>query len=273
MGNLKKIYFFILISILIFSLLTGCFNKKESEDNVITIAASPKPHSQILAQVKDALKEQGYILEIVEYEDYIQPNLVVSNGEVDVNFFQHKPYLDNFNKEHNTKLVSVAQIHYEPLGIYAGKSSDLKYIKDSSTIAIPNDATNKARALLLLENNGLIKIKKEVGLSATIDDIVKNPYNLYIHEVEAEQIQKIIYNVDFVVLNGNYALSAGLNISDALSIEEEDSEAAQTYANIIVVKDGNQNKKSVLALIEALKSKSIKKFINDTFRGSVISIN
>ena len=273
MKNYKIIFFFMLISILVFITLTGCYEKPEDENKIIRVAATSTPHAQILAQVKDVLKEQGYELEIIEFKDYIQPNLAVINGEADVNFFQHKPYLSNFNKEKNTKLVSVAQIHFEPLGIYAGRSSDLKYIKNGSTIAIPKDTSNRARALLLLENNGLIKIRIGSGLTASQQDIVKNPYNLYIVELEAEQISKVISNVDFVVLNGNYALSAGLNISDVLSMEEPDSEAAQTYANIVVVKDGNQNKKYVLALIEALKDKSIKQYIIDTYKGSVVPID
>lgn len=275
MKNYKKLFFLMLISILVFSSLIGCQGKKtsEEENKIIRVAASLTPHAQILAQVKDVLKEQGYELEIIEFEDFIKPNLAVNTGEADVNFFQHKPYLDNFNKENRTKLVSVAQIHYEPLGIYAGRSSDLKYIKDGATIAIPKDASNKARALLLLENNGLIKIRIGAGLTASQQDIVKNPYNLYIVELEADQISKMIPNVDFVVLNRNYALSAGLNILDVLSMEEQDSEAAQTYANIIVVKDGNQNKKSIIALIKALKEKRIKQYIYNTYKGSVIPID
>lgn len=275
MKNLRKSFFLMLISILALNSLIGCQNKEtlKEENKKIKVAASPTPHAQILAQVKDVLKEQGYELEIFEFTDYIQPNLVVNSGDIDVNFFQHKPYLDNFNKKHKTKLVSVARIHYEPLAIYAGKSSDLKYIKKGSIIAVPNDATNEARALLLLENNGLIKIKAGVGFAATKKDIVKNPYNISIVELEADQISKIITDVDFVVLNGNYALSAGLDVSNALSIEEQDSEAAHTYANIIVVKDGNQNNKAVIALIEALKDKRIKQYINDTYKGSVVPID
>lgn len=274
MENFKKIFFLILISILVLSSLVGCKNKEtsEEENKKIRVAASPTPHAQILNQVKDVLKDQGYELEIVEFKDYVKPNLVVSSGEFDVNFFQHKPYLDNFNKQNKTKLISIAVIHYEPLSIYAGKLSDLKYIKDGSTFAIPKDTTNKARALLLLENNGLIKIRNGAGLVASTNDIVKNPYNLNILEIEAEQISKVISDVDFVVLNGNYALSAGLSVSDVLSMEEQDSEAAQTYANIIVVKEGNQNNKAVIALIKALKDKKIKQYINDTYKGSVVPI-
>lgn len=275
MKNHKKLIFLILISILVFSSLIGCQDRETSkeENKKIRVAASPTPHAQILAQVKDVLKEQGYELEIIEYKDYVQPNLAVNTGEADVNFFQHKPYLNIFNKENKTNLISVAQIHFEPLGIYAGRSSDLKYIKHGSTIAVPKDTSNKARALLLLENNGLIKIRVGAGLTASQEDIVNNPYSLYIVELDAEQIPKVITNVDFVVLNGNYALSAGLNLSDVLSMEEPDSEAAQTYANIVVVKDGNQSKESVIALIKALKEKRIKQYIYDTYKGSVVPID
>jgi D-methionine transport system substrate-binding protein len=274
MENLKKIFFLILTSILVLILLTGCQDEEipQVESNKIRVAASPTPHALILERVKDILKEQGYTLEIIEYKDYIQPNIVVNNGLVDANFFQHKPYLDNFNKENKTKLVSVAQIHFEPLGIYAGRSSDIKYINNNATIAIPNDASNRARALLLLERNGLIKLRIGASLTASQADIIRNPYGIYIVEIEARQIYKVIPNVDFIVLNGNYALSAGLNVLDALSLEEQDSEAAQTYANIIAVKEGDQNRKAVIALIEALKDKRIKQYINDTFRGSVVPI-
>lgn len=274
MKNLKKSFLLALISILVLLFIVGCQNMEtKGENKTIKVAASPTPHAQILSQVKDVLKEQGYELEIIEFTDYIQPNLVVNSGAVDVNFFQHKPYLDDFNKVYKTNLVSVASIHYEPFAIYAGKSSDLKYIKNGATIAIPNDTTNESRALVLLENNGLIKLKAGVGLSATKKDIIKNPYNLNIIELEAAQISKMINDVDFVVLNGNYALSKGLDITKALSIEENDSDAARTYANVIVVKDGNQNNKAVLALIEALKDIRVKQYINETFKGSVVPLD
>lgn len=252
-------------------------NKAEEPENTeskkITVAASPTPHAEILAQVKDVLAEQGYELEVVEFTDYVQPNLVVDGGDIDANFFQHKPYLDNFNEENGTKVVSVASIHYEPLAIYAGTSSDLANIPDGASIAVPNDTTNEARALLLLETNGLIKVREGAGLAATKNDIVENPHNIEIVELEAAQVSRVISEVDFVVLNGNYALDAGLNVADAVAQEEQDSEAAQTYANIIAVKEGNEEREDIKALIEALKSAELQSYINDTYKGAVVAID
>lgn len=279
MKNLKKLFTLVLIIALSLTVFAGCQNNDEAPVNEgeakgkITVAASPTPHAEILEQVKAVLKEQGYELEIVEFTDYIQPNLVVDAGDVDANFFQHKPYLDDFNKENNTNIVSVANIHYEPLAIYAGKSSDLANIPDGASIAVPNDTTNEARALLLLETNGLIKIKEGAGLAATKNDIVENPHNIEIVELEAAQVSRVIGEVDFVVLNGNYALDAGLNVADAVAKEEQESEAAQSYANIIAVKEGNEEREDIKALVEALKSDSIKKYITDTYAGAVVAID
>jgi len=290
MKNLKKLLLLALVSILVLTTLAGCQSNKQAppkaegnaetpketpktETKKITVAASPTPHAEMLAEVKEALKEKGYDLEVVEFSDFVQPNLVVDAGDIDANFFQHKPYLDDFNKENGTKLVSIAQIHYEPLGVYAGKSSDLTNIPSGASIAVPNDTTNEARALLLLEANGLIKIREGAGLAATKNDITENPHNIEIVELEAAQVARVITDVDFVVLNGNYALSAGLDVADAVAKEEQDSEAAQLYANIIVVKEGNENNEGVKALIDALKSDSVKQYINDTYKGAVVAID
>ena len=294
MKNLKKLLLLALVSILAITVLAGCQSNEQAppkaeeptgapeqkpeetlktETKKVTVAASPTPHAEILAQVKEVLKEKGYELEVVEFSDYVQPNLVVDAGDIDANFFQHKPYLDDFNKEKGTKLASIAQIHYEPLGVYAGKSSDLKNIPDGASIAVPNDTTNEARALLLLEANGLIKIREGAGLAATKNDIAENPHNIEIVELEAAQVARVITDVDFVVLNGNYALSAGLDVADAVAKEEQDSEAAQTYANIIVVKEGNENNEGVKALIDALKSDKVKQYINETYKGAVVAID
>jgi len=245
-----------------------------AELKVIKVAATPVPHAEILAQVKEDLKAKGYDLQVTEFSDYVQPNLVVDSGDMDANFFQHKPYLDDFNKEKGTKIVSVASIHYEPLGIYPGKSKDLANVPDGATIAVPNDTTNEARALLLLETNGLIKIKEGAGLAATKNDIVENPKNIDIVELEAAQISRVAKETDFVVLNGNYALEAGFNVAtDALAKEEQTSEAAKTYANILCVKEGNENNEGIKALIEALKSEKVKKFIADTYKGAVVAMD
>ncbi|MDD2493697.1 MAG: MetQ/NlpA family ABC transporter substrate-binding protein [Tissierellia bacterium] len=294
MKNLKKLLIGILVLALALGTLTACQNNEPAEEpkeveeqneekneeqekqasgGKITVAASPTPHAEILAQVKDVLAEQGYELEVIEYSDYIQPNLVVDSGEIVANFFQHKPYLDNFNEENKTKLVPVASIHYEPLAIYPGKSSDLANIPEGGAIAVPNDTTNEARALLLLETNGLIKLREDAGLLATKNDIVDNPKNIEIVELEAAQVSRVIDEVDFVVLNGNYALNAGLKVADAVAQEEQESEAAQTYANVIVVKEGNENREDVKALIEALKSEEIKQYIADTYEGAVVAID
>mgnify|MGYP000381229694 CR=1 FL=1 len=297
MRNLRKILSLVLILALSLTILSGCQNKqqapadqpgeeapaeetpdKENADakptkGKISVAASYTPHAEILGQVKDILAEQGYELEVVEFSDYVQPNMVVDAGDLDANFFQHKPYMDNFNEENGTKLVSVAPIHYEPLAVYAGKSSDLANIPEGGSIAVPNDTTNEARALLLLQNNGLIKVKEGAGLAATKNDIVENPHNIEIVELEAAQVSRVISEVDFVVLNGNYAIDAGLNISDAITLEEQDSEAAQTYANIIAVKEGNEDKEEIKALVAALKSDEIKKFIKERYEGAVVAID
>lgn len=292
MKNLKKLFLLVLAAALSLTVFVGCQNNEQAPEEKpaeetpaaeeptegaakgkITVAASPTPHAEILAQVKDVLAEKGYELEVVEFTDYVQPNLVVDEGDIDVNFFQHQPYLDNFNEEKGTKLVSIASIHYEPLAVYAGKSSDLANIPDGASIAVPNDTTNEARALLLLETNGLIKIKDGVGLAATKNDIAENPHNIEIVELEAAQVSRVIDEVDFVVLNGNYALDAGLNVADAVAKEEQESEAAQVYANIIVVKEGNEEREDIQALVEALKSDAVKQYINETYKGAVVAID
>ena len=247
---------------------------KETKLTELTVAASIVPHAEILAHVKEDLADKGFDLKIFEYTDYVQPNLVVDTGEMDANFFQHKPYLDNFNEENGTNVVSVADIHYEPLGIYTGTGKDLANIPAGVTIAVPNDTTNEARALLLLEANGIIRIREGAGLTATKLDIADNPYNVDIIELEAAQVPRVADETDFVVLNGNYALQAGFNVEiDALAKEEQDSEAAQTYANIIGVKAGNEETEKTKALIEVLKSDKVKQFIADTYEGAVVAID
>lgn len=252
--------------------LTACGGKEnKADDKTITVAASPTPHAEILEAAKDLLKEKGYTLEIKEFDDYPQQNVVVDEGEFDANYFQHQPYLDNFNEEKGSDLVSVAKIHYEPLGIYPGASEDLENIKDGAKIAVPNDATNEARALLLLEENGIITLKEDAGLNATKKDVEENHHNIEIVELDAAQIARVVEELDFVVLNGNYALDAGFNVqTDAIAKEEADSEAAQTYANIIAVKKENKDSEKIKALVEVLQSEEIGKFITDTYEGAVV---
>lgn len=252
--------------------LTACGGKEnKADDKTITVAASPTPHAEILEAAKDLLKEKGYTLEIKEFDDYPQQNVVVDEGEFDANYFQHQPYLDNFNEEKGSDLVSAAKIHYEPLGIYPGASENLENIKDGAKIAVPNDATNEARALLLLEENGIITLKEDAGLNATKKDVEKNPHNIEIVELDAAQIARVVEELDFVILNGNYALDAGFNVqTDAIAKEETDSEAAQTYANIIAVKKENKDSEKIKALVEVLQSEEIGKFITDTYEGAVV---
>lgn len=243
----------------------------KEEPTVITIAASPTPHAEILEQAKTILAEQGYDLQITEFEDYVQPNEVVEGEEFDANYFQHIPYLNSYNEEKGTHLVNAGGIHYEPFGIYPGTKASLEEISDGDTIAVPNDTTNEARALLLLQANGIITLNEGVGLEATVNDIKDNPYNVEIVELEAAQVARVVSENAYVVLNGNYALEAGFSVGkDALAYETSDSEAAKTYVNVIAVKEGNENSEAIQALVNVLKSDEIKTFINETYDGAVI---
>mgnify|MGYP004680645885 FL=1 len=239
----------------------------------LVVAASPTPHAEILEVAKNILAEQGITLEIKEFSDYVQPNLVTENGEVDANYFQHTPYLDSFNAENGTHLVSVGAIHYEPFGVYPGKSDDLANIADGATIAVPNDTTNEARALQLLAAQGIITVREGAGLTATVNDIEENPHNVKIQEIEAAQLPRTVQDVDFAVINGNYAMEAGFSVGkDALATEDASSEAAQTYANILVVKEGNENSPAIQALLAALQSDKVRDYINETYDGAVVPI-
>jgi D-methionine transport system substrate-binding protein len=241
------------------------------EKGTITVAASPTPHAEILEEAGKILAEQGWKLEVVTFEDYVQPNLVVESGDLDANYFQHIPYLESFNEENKTHLVNAGGIHYEPFGIYPGTRNTLDELQEGDSIAIPNDTTNEARALLLLQDNGVITLKEGAGLTATVLDIESNPLNLNIVELEAAQVSRIREEVAFVVLNGNYALEAGLSVAnDAIAFEASDSEAAKTYVNIIAVKEGNEEQEGIKALVNVLKSDEIKQFILDQYDGAVI---
>ena len=245
-----------------------------AETVTLKVAASPTPHAEILEQVKPILAEQGIDLVITEYGDYIVPNTAVDEGDEDANYFQHTPYLEQFNAENGTNLVSAGKIHYEPMGIYAGKTASLEELPDGATIAVPNDATNEARALQLLAAQGLIEIDPEAGLNATPNDITSNPKNLEFTELDAAMIPNTIEEFDLNVINSNYALQAGLNpAEDALASEDAASDAAQTYANIIAVKAGHENDPAIVALVDALHSEEIQEFINTTYAGSVLPID
>lgn len=292
----KKVLSSILLGALTLSIFTGCGSSESASETsadaaettdtaeaadatsaeveskgTITVAASATPHAEILEAAKPILAEQGWDLEVTIYDDYVLPNEVVESGEFDANYFQHVPYLDSFNEERGTHLVEVGKIHYEPFGIYPGTKASLDDIADGDVIAVPNDTTNEARALLLLQDNGIITLKEGAGLTATVNDIAENPYNLQIQELAAEQVARVKDEVAFVVLNGNYALEAGFSVSkDSIAYETSDSEAAKTYVNVIVVKEGNEDNEGVKALVDVLKSDEIKDYINATYDGAVI---
>ena len=265
----KKLLASILTAALALGVLTACGGQEEG--GTIKVAASATPHAEILEQVKPILAEQGWELEITVFNDYVQPNNVVESGEFDANYFQHIPYLDSFNEEQGTHLVNAGGIHYEPFGIYPGTKSDLSTLESGDVIAVPNDTTNEARALLLLQDNGIITLKDGVGLEATVLDIVDNPHEIKIQELEAAQVPRVKDEVAFVVLNGNYALEAGFSVSkDSVAYEQSDSEAAKTYVNVIAVKEGNENNDGIKALVDTLKSDAIVNYINNTYDGAVI---
>lgn len=236
----------------------------------IVVGASPAPHAEILNAAKAVMAEKGYDLVIQEYTDYVIPNQALEAGDLDANYFQHKPYLDSFNEQNGTKLASAGVVHYEPFGIYAGKTTDLSALADKATVLVPNDVTNEARALLLLEAQGLLKLKEDAGLEATRNDIVENPKNLKIEELEAAQIPRALPDCDIAVINGNYAIAAGLKVSDALAAESSDSLAATTYGNVVAVKEGEENNDGIKALMEALTSPEVKQFMEDTYEGAVV---
>jgi len=266
---MKKILVMALILMLCCSIV--CFGAEKK--GKIVVGASTTPHAEILKEAAPLVKAKGYELVIKEFEDYVQPNLTLANGELDANYFQHKPYLDDFCAERNLELVSMGAIHYEPLGIYPGKTKAISALKQKAKIAVPNDTTNEARALLLLEANGIIKIKKEAGLKATVKDIIENPMKVKIVEIEAAQLARSLKDVDLAVINGNYAIKAGLNAqTDSIAKEEKDSLAAKTFGNVIAVRKGETDREDLKVLMDCLMSKEIKDFINEEYKGAVVPI-
>ena len=265
---MKKIGSILLVLVLAGALFTGCGTKA---DKNIVVGASTTPHAEILEQVKPILEKEGYTLEIIEYSDYVQPNLALDSKDLDANYFQHQPYLDQFNAENDTNIVSVAAVHYEPFGVYPGKTKTITELADGAQIAVPNDATNEARALLLLEAQGLIKLADGVGLEATKNDIVENSKNLDIVEIEAAQLARSLQDVDLAVINGNYAIEAGLNVAkDAIATEDKGSVAADTFANILAVNTGDENREDIKALVKALQSDEVRSFITEKYEGAVV---
>jgi D-methionine transport system substrate-binding protein len=276
---MKKIISTILIAALSLSVFAGCASSTTASSAAsssapalkkIVIGASPTPHALILKEAAKLLQAKGYDLQIKEFSDYVLPNTALADKELDANYFQHQPYLDKFNKEKGTTIVSAGSIHYEPFGIYAGKTKALADLKDGATIAVPNDTSNEARALLLLQAQGLIKIKDGAGITATQKDIVENKKNIKFKEIEAAQLVRVLQDVDLATINGNYALEGNLKVSDALAVEAADSIAATTYANIIAVRKGDESREDIKALVEVLKSDEIKTFIKNTFNGAVV---
>ncbi len=280
----KRVLAVLLAGVLGAAALTGCGGSDKdgasgssgadssSELKEIKVAASATPHAEILEEAKVLLEEEGYKLDITVFNDYVQPNEVVESGDFDANYFQHIPYLDSFNDEKGTHLVNAGGIHYEPFGIYPGTKKSLDELKEGDTIAVPNDTTNEARALLLLQDNGVITLKEGAGLNATVNDIEENTKDIKIVELEAAQVSRVVDEVAFVVLNGNYALEAGYSVkSDAIAYEKSDSEAAKTYVNVIAVKEGNEDSEAVKALVSVLTSDDVKKFIDEKYDGAVIA--
>ncbi len=253
--------------------LTGCGAQKQGpvKEGSIVVGASPSPHAQILEAVSEQLAQKGYQLEIKEFTDYIMPNTALEDGELDANFFQHQPYLTDFNEKNGTKLVSAAAIHFEPLGIYGGKTADLADLPEGAQIAVPNDTTNEARALWLLQAQGIIEVDEQAGLEATKQDITSNPKNVEIVEMEAAQLPRALADVDFAVINGNYAVAAEI-ADQVLVTEDKDSEAAKQYANIVAVREGDENREDIKALVEALQSDGVKAYIEETFGSTVIPV-
>lgn len=253
--------------------LTGCGAQKQGpvKEGSIVVGASPSPHAQILEAVSEQLAQKGYQLEIKEFTDYIMPNTALEDGELDANFFQHQPYLTDFNEKNGTKLVSAAAIHFEPLGIYGGKTADLADLPEGAQIAVPNDTTNEARALWLLQAQSIIEVDEQAGLEATKQDITSNPKNVEIVEMEAAQLPRALADVDFAVINGNYAVAAEI-ADQVLVTEDKDSEAAKQYANIVAVREGDENREDIKALVEALQSDEVKAYIEETFGSTVIPV-
>ena len=285
---MKKLVSLLLTGVLAAGLLAGCGGANTPaetpaaetpaaetgslEGATLKVGATPAPHAEILEVVKDILAEQGITLEIVQYNDYVQPNNAVEDGSLDANYFQHITYMNQFNADNGTHLVSAAEVHYEPMGLYAGKVASLEELPDGALIGLPNDATNEGRALLVLQQEGLITLAEDAGITATINDIVDNPKNLEFSEMEAAQLPHRLADLDMAVINGNYAIDAGLNMADALAIESAEGEAAQAYVNVLAVKEGRESDPAIQALAAALCSDEVKAFIEENYNGAVVAV-
>ena len=289
---MKKFFTLTLSALLVLSLLAGCGGGSDTTTTsdttaddgdaattetttTLKVGASITPHAEILEQCKPILAEQGIDLEIVEYTDYVQPNTAVEEGDLDANYFQHVNYLNWFNEDYGTHLVSACTVHYEPFGIYGGKISSLDELKDGDEIIVPNDGSNETRALLLLQQEGIITLKDGItaASNATVQDIASYNVGVTIREMEAAQLTLSLQDVALAVINGNYALQGGLNAAtDALAIEDSQGDAAQEYANVLAVKEGNENNEAIQALVEALHSDTVRDYINNTYSGAVVPL-
>lgn len=277
--KLKKITAVALAAGLSLALLSACGNgnantsdSSDAEPVTIKVGATPAPHAEILEVVKPILAEQNINLEITVFNDYVTPNTAVEDGSLDANYFQHITYMNGFNESDGTHLVSVGNVHYEPLGLYAGKTGAIEALPDGAQIAVPNDTTNEARALLLLQQEGLITLKEGAGINATKADIAENPKNLDIVELEANQLPVRLQDVDMAVINGNYAIDAGLDVADALAIEDSEGEAGTAYANVLTVKEGRENDAAIQALYAALCSDEVASYMEETYGGAVVPV-
>ncbi len=267
--RMKKIISLVLCGLIALSVFAGGNKDAGEKKQILTVGATPVPHAELLALIKDDLAKEGIELKIVEFTDYVTPNLALDAGDLDANFFQHKPYLDSFSSERKLNLVAAFGVHVEPLGFYSSKIKSIDQLKDGSTVAIPNDPTNEGRALLLLQAKGLITLSDKAGLEGTPRDIVKNPKNLKFRELEAAQLPRSLGDVDGAVINGNYALAAGLNpVRDALILEGAES----PYVNVVAVKKGNENDPKILALKKALCSQKVKDYILSHYDGGVVAV-
>lgn len=292
--SIKKIIYTALAGVIALNILGGCANTSANESvtaasdttsveqtsdttseeqTTIRIGASLTPHAEILEQAAPILAEQGITLDIVAIEDSVTPNVGVADGSLDANYFQHQPYLDQYNEENGTDIVSAGAIHYEPFGIYAGKTTSLEDLPDGAIVAVPNNVTNEARALLLLQQEGLITLADGVGINATVNDIASNPKNIQIEEIAPEQLVRSLPDVDIAIINGNYAIEGGLKVADALAVEANDGLAAQTYGNIIAVRAEDADNPAIKKLVEVLQSPEISEYINETYGGAVVPLN
>ena len=285
---MKKLVSLLLTGVLAAGLLAGCGGANTPaetpaaetpaaetgslEGTTLKVGATPAPHAEILEVVKELLAEEGITLEIAQYNDYVQPNNAVEDGSLDANYFQHITYMNQFNADNGTHLVSAAEVHYEPMGLYAGKVASLEELPDGALIGLPNDATNEGRALLVLQQEGLITLAEDAGITATINDIVNNPKNPKFSEMEAAQLPHRLADLDMAVINGNYAIDAGLNMADALAIESAEGEAAQAYVNVLAVKEGRESDPAIQALAAALCSDEVKAFIEENYNGAVVAV-